>query len=97
MGRNSSAATAKRERLSARVSPEQKAIFEHAAHLQGRTLTDFMVVALQEAANRAIRDHEVMTLSVRDSLAFAEAVLNPPEPNEALRKAGRRAREMFGA
>lgn len=90
------ATTAKRERLEARVSPEQKALFERAAQLQGRTLTDFMVGALQEAATRAIRDHEVLTLSARDSLALAEAILNPPEPNEVLREAARRSRELFG-
>ncbi len=88
--------TRKRERLEARVSPEQKALFERAARLQGRSLTDFMIGALHEAAARAIRDREVLTLSARDSLTLAEALLNPPEPNTALRAADRRYRELLG-
>ncbi len=88
--------TAKRERLEARVTPEQKALFERAAQLQGRTLTDFMVATLHEAAKRTIRDHEVLTLSARDSLYFARAILAPPEPNRALRDADRRCRELLG-
>lgn len=55
--------TRKRERLEARVSPEQKALFERAARLQKRSLTDFIIGALHEAAARAIRDHEVLTLT----------------------------------
>lgn len=37
------ATTRKRERREARVSPEQKALFERAARLQGRSLTAFMM------------------------------------------------------
>lgn len=72
------------ERLDVRVSPEQRALIQRAATLSGRTLTDFMVATLHEAAEQVIRSHEVLTLSVRASTALAEAFLNPPEPNEAL-------------
>lgn len=88
-------ATTRTERLVARVTPEQKELIEHAAHLTGRTLTDFILAAVQEAAGRAVREHEVLTLSARDSLAFARAILDPPTPNDALRRAADRANDRI--
>ncbi len=84
------AESTKRERLDARVTPEQKALIQRAAQLSGRTLTDFMIASLQEAAERVIRSHDVITLSVRGSEAIAQALLEPPNPNDALRAAYRR-------
>lgn len=86
--------TRRRERLDARVTAEQKALIQRAARLSGRTLTDFMVASLEEAAERVIRSHDVITLSVRGSGALAHAFLEPPEPNKALVTAYRRYREQ---
>ena len=52
-----------------------------------RTLSYFVVVNAQEAAERTNRELDVTTLSVRDSLRFAALVADPPEPNERLRAA----------
>ena len=79
----------KRERLEARITREQKALFEQAAGLQGRSLTDFVVRSAQTAAEETIRTHQ-LTLTARDSMAFVRALLSPPEPNEHLRAAARR-------
>ena len=87
MPRTATTATAKRERLEARVSPEQKALIERAAPLEGRSVTDFLVRSAQREAERVIREREVMALSLRDSVAFVQALLDPPPPNEALRAA----------
>ena len=77
--RQESAAPARRraERLEARVTAEQKALIEHAAALEGRSITDFVLTSVQDAAKRAIAEHEVIQLSVRDSKAFVDALLNP--------------------
>ncbi len=83
--------TVKRERLEARMSREQKALIERAAQLQGRSITDFLIASAQQEVERVIHEHEVMVLSLRDSVDFVEALLNPP-PNEALREAFRRRR-----
>lgn len=77
----------KHGRLEARIRPEQKALLERAAMLQGQSLSDFVIGSAQRAAEQVIRDHEVIRLSVEDSRAVVEALLNPPEPNEQLRKA----------
>jgi uncharacterized protein (DUF1778 family) len=87
------AAPARKERFEARISGEQKAIFKRAADLQGRSLTDFVIFSAQDAAARTIEQMEVIRLSAADSLAFAEALLNPREPSRALRAAAQRYRE----
>ncbi|HUZ03140.1 MAG TPA: DUF1778 domain-containing protein [Thermomicrobiaceae bacterium] len=79
-------------RLEARIPVEQKELIQHAATLAGLSLTDFVLRSAQEAAEQTIRRHQVMTLNAEDSTAFAEAILNPPEPNDALRAALRGAR-----
>jgi uncharacterized protein (DUF1778 family) len=80
----------KTERLEARVTAEQKALFVKAAALRGCSLTDFLVTSAQELAVRTIREHEIMTLSTHDSQAFVQALLEAPAPGARLRKAARR-------
>ena len=82
--------TSKMERLEARVSSTQKNLFQHAADLLGRTLTDFIISGLQEIATRVIRESELMQLSLPDRKAFVQALLNPPKPNNQLLKAAKR-------
>ncbi len=84
------------ERLETRVTAEQKSLIERAAALQGRTLTDFVLTSVQDAALRAIEDHQQLALSVRDSEAFVEALLNPQPVNDRLRDTVRRYREQAG-
>ena len=62
-------------------------VMKRAAEIQGRSVSDFVVSAAQEAAQRTIEETAIIRLSIEDQLALAEAILNPPEPNEALRKA----------
>jgi len=85
-----------RDRLDVRLSAERKALLQHAADLEGRSLTDFILSSADEKAEETIRRHEVLTLSVRDSRAFVEAILTPSEPNDRLRQAAQRYREFVG-
>ncbi len=81
------ATTSKTQRLEVRVPVALKKVVQHAADLQGRSLTDFVIASLDKVARETIREHEVMTLNARDSLRVAKLLLNPPRPNAALRKA----------
>ncbi len=74
-------------RLEARVSTELHAMLKRAAELQGRTMTDFVVAAVQAAAQRAIEQSEVVRLSLADQECFAQALLSPPPPPPALERA----------
>ena len=93
----SSRGRARAQRLETRVTAEQKTLIERAATLQGRTVTDFVLTSVQEAARRAIEAHQQLELSVRDSEAFVAALLNPKPVNDRLRETVRRYRETTGA
>jgi uncharacterized protein (DUF1778 family) len=84
------------QRLEARLSADAKAIIQRAADIRGRSVSDFVVSSALEAAEETIREHDIIVLSARDSIAFAEALLEPKGPNEALREAFRLHQEMFG-
>lgn len=64
-----------------------KRIIQRAADLQGRSITDFVITSLEQSASEAVRDHELMRLGADDSVRVAKALLNPPAPNAALKKA----------
>jgi uncharacterized protein (DUF1778 family) len=44
---------------------------------------------MQRAATNALRDHARIELNERSQRTFVEALLNPPEPNQALREAAK--------
>ena len=78
---------AKLERLEARITREQKRIIERAAGLRGTSVTDFVVASAQQAATNTIKDYEMMSLSGEAREAFVNALLNPPGPNAAAKRA----------
>jgi uncharacterized protein (DUF1778 family) len=84
------------ERLETRVTADQKNLIERAAALQGRTVTDFVLTSVQDAARRAIEEHQRLDLSVRDSEAFVDALLRPQPTNDRLRETVRRYRQATG-
>ena len=86
-------AKATTERLEARVPAPIKDLIGRAASLEGLTLTDFVIATLQRRAAEVVREHEVLNLSVRDSAAFAKAMLAPPKPNRKLAQAFARHRK----
>ena len=85
----------KAERLEARLSRKQKELIQHAADLAGRSLTDFILTASQEAANKVIREHKVITLTAHESEHFVNTLINPPNPNQHLQKAAKRHHKIF--
>jgi uncharacterized protein (DUF1778 family) len=82
--------TAKRERLEARITREQKVLFQQAAAMRGQSLSDFIVSSAEALAEETIERHTI-TVSARDYAMIMEALLNPPEPNEHLKRAMARA------
>ena len=82
-------------RLEARIPTDLHAMLKRAADLQGRTMTDFIVAAVREAAQHAIEEAEVMRLSMRDQMAFAQALISAPAPNAALERAFTRRKQLL--
>ena len=73
---------AKRRRLEARVTDEQRELFQRAADLQGRAV-------------QTIESMSIIRLTAEQSLKMAEAMLNPREPSTRLVAAARRYRKVF--
>ncbi|MFA6964625.1 DUF1778 domain-containing protein [Bosea sp. (in: a-proteobacteria)] len=74
-------------RLEARLPAELHAMLKRAAELQGRSLTDFVVGAARDAAQRAIEDASIMRLSAADQKRFADALFAPPAAGAELKDA----------
>ena len=75
--------TTRTARLEARISPEALAMIKEAAEMEGRSVSDFVVAAAQEAARKTIRDVRTIRIAREDQEAFFNALLNPPEPGSA--------------
>lgn len=82
-------------RLEARLPVEVYAMLKRAAEMQGRTLTDFVVTAAREAAVRAIEEQDLIRLTLEDQRRVWEALLHPPQPNEALKGAFQAHRDLI--
>jgi len=84
-------------RLEARISTELHVMLKRAAEIEGRTMTDFVVAAVQDAAQRAIEQSSVIRLSLADQECFAAALLSPSKPTAALKRAFARRKKLLGA
>lgn len=78
---------ARTSRLEARIAPDVLSLVKHAAELQGRSVSDFVVTAVQEAAYKAIEDSGIIRLSAEDQTRFVDFLINPPSVAPALRRA----------
>jgi uncharacterized protein (DUF1778 family) len=75
-------------RFDTKLPKEQKEFFEYAAQIGGfRTLTEFVIFSAQEHAMRIVEERNRILASEKDREIFFEALVNPPVPNEALKKA----------
>ncbi|MCY4049867.1 MAG: DUF1778 domain-containing protein [Hyphomicrobiales bacterium] len=77
----------KKERINLRLQLDAKRKIERAASFEGKKVSQFVLVSALERAEKAIREHEVMTLNAKDSKAFFDALERPVRFNKALSKA----------
>ncbi|WP_058556032.1 DUF1778 domain-containing protein [Thiohalocapsa sp. ML1] len=83
-------------RLEARISPDVLALLKRAAEIEGRSLTDFVVAAARQAAEKTIVQADVISLSREDQLRFARALIEPPPLAPALERAIARYQRSTG-
>ena len=55
--------------------------------MQGRSISDFVVAAAQEAAHRMIEEAHVIRLSIEDQQRFVDLLINPPALSPAMKRA----------
>jgi uncharacterized protein (DUF1778 family) len=82
----------KTERMELRLAPSAKRVIQRAMSATGLAAGDLAY----EGARRVLEEHERMLLTGADREAFLAALLNPPEPTEALVAALKRHRELLG-
>jgi uncharacterized protein (DUF1778 family) len=98
MSRSNATAEKARERdarLGFRVDAKTKRLLERAVRLERRTLTDYCLMALTDAAKRTIEQHESLTLSAADRDAFFDALIRTRGPNARLKRAAQAAKKAF--
>lgn len=84
------------ERIEARTTPDTLAIVRRAAEIQGRSISDFVVSAAEQAARRTIEDEQIIRLSAAEQVRFVEALLNPQPPAPAMLRALEHHRRLIG-
>ena len=85
----------KKERLHLRLDASSKRKLERAASYAETTTSQFVLRNALDAADRTIEAHERIELGLEDWDAFFDALLNPPEPNEVIKRAAVRYRERI--
>jgi uncharacterized protein (DUF1778 family) len=63
------------------------AIVRRAAEIEGRSVSEFVVDAAQQAARKTIEDTHIVRLAAEDQLRFVEMLLNPPPLTPAMERA----------
>jgi len=72
------------------------AVLKQAAEIEGRSVSDFIVVAAQAAARRTIEDTHLIRLTLDDRRRFVDLLLNPPAPALALERARQAHARLIG-
>lgn len=85
---NAAMKTMDKARFDARLSKEQKELFEYAAQLGGfRNLTDYVINVLMEKSTMIIEKHNLILASRTDQEIFFNAITSDIEPNSSLKSA----------
>jgi uncharacterized protein (DUF1778 family) len=88
--------TSEKTRFDTRLTREQKELFEYAATVGGyRSLTEFVLVSVEECAKKIVGEHNQIISSKRDQEIFFKAMVDPPIPNESLKKAASRYNDLI--
>lgn len=77
----------KDEVIHIRTAPSDKSLIEKAANALGLTVSSFILENSLKAARYELAEIERIVLSKKEAALFASALLNPPEPNTALKAA----------
>ena len=74
-------------RIEARIAPETLALGRRAAEIKGRSVSEFVVAAAEDAARHTLEETHVLRLSAEDQRRFVELLLNPPPLAPAMERA----------
>lgn len=90
-----STSTTRTERVEARIAPDVLEIVRRAAEIEGRSISDFLVGAAQEAARRTIEQTQLIRLSMEEQQRFADLLLAPPALPPAMARAAKAHKKLI--
>lgn len=76
----------KRDTLNIRIRPEERNLIDRAAQARGKNRTDFILDAARTAAEEALLDQVIVTVTPQAYQRFLDRLDLPPQANERLRK-----------
>ena len=76
----------RRDTLNFRVKSADRSLIDRAAHLLGKSRTDFMLEAARKAAQDAVLDQTLFQVDAKTFDAFVARLDASPAPNEKLRR-----------
>jgi uncharacterized protein (DUF1778 family) len=82
----STQSSAKRETLNLRIKPEDRGLIDRAALARGKNRTDFILEAARAAAEEALLDQVMLSVSPEAYAEFVTRLDRSPQPNARLRK-----------
>lgn len=81
-------------RIEARIPARVYDQMQRAAKLRGLTLTGFLLATAGEEARHIVEEFDILRLAREDQIRFAEALIDPPEPNQRLKAAAKRHAQL---
>ncbi|ROP49904.1 uncharacterized protein (DUF1778 family) [Enterobacter sp. BIGb0383] len=84
----------KKQRIDLRLTEADKSMIEEAAAMTNQTVTQFLVNSASERAAEVIEQHRRLLLSEASWNQVMDAIENPPEPSDKLKRAARRLQNM---
>jgi uncharacterized protein (DUF1778 family) len=88
--RETSKRSVPRDTLNLRIKLELRGLIDRAAQVAGKNRTDFVLEAARRAAEDALLDRTVFTVSPKAYAEFLARLDAPPQPNERLRRTMRK-------
>jgi uncharacterized protein (DUF1778 family) len=82
----SPARPAKRQTLNLRIKDDERGLIDRAAKSVGKNRTDFVLEAARRAAEEALLDRTVLTVSPKAYAEFVARLDAPPKPNARLKR-----------
>ncbi|MGX5660562.1 type II toxin-antitoxin system TacA family antitoxin [Castellaniella ginsengisoli] len=81
--------------LRLKIPPDLHTLLTRAAARKGQTLEEFVIESLKLASETEVIPGDVIHLSKAAQEAFAQAMLNPPSPNAAMKRALARHKKLL--
>lgn len=84
----------KKQRIDLRLNEDDKHMIEEAAAMTNQSISQFMVSTASERAAEVIDHHRRLLLNEESWNLVMDAITNPPAPNDRLKRAANRLREL---